>query len=59
MSTISVYERILEALGEARRDAAEVGDSVLDMRLLDLQRIAIERLYTALEDATASQVSCH
>ena len=57
MSPVSRYGRIVTALGEARRDAAEVGDREIETRLRDLQAIAIDRLYAALDHASNRPVS--
>jgi hypothetical protein len=52
MSPVSRYRRMVTALGEARRDAAGMGDREIETRLRDLQAIAIDRLYAALDHAS-------
>jgi hypothetical protein len=47
MKQVCGYERIVTALSDALRDAAEVGDREIETKLRDLQAVAIDRLYTA------------
>lgn len=57
MSPVSRYRRIVTALDEARRDAAGMGDREIEIRLRDLQAIAIDRLYAASDHASTGPVS--
>ena len=57
MTLVSSYERIVTALGDALRDATEVGDREIETKIHDLQTIAIDRLYAALDHLPARQVS--
>jgi len=56
MKLVCRYERIVTALGDAVRDAAEVGDREIEGKLRDLQAVAIDRLYTASDRLPARQV---
>jgi len=57
MTLVTSYERIVTALGDALRDAAEVGDREIETKIRDLQAIAVDRLYAALDHLPARQVS--
>jgi hypothetical protein len=56
MKQVCGYERIVTALGDAVRDAAEVGDREIETKLRDLQAVAIDRLYTASDRLPGRQV---
>jgi hypothetical protein len=56
MSPVLRYRNIVTALGEARRDAAEMRDREIETRLRDLQAVAIDRLYAALDHASTRPV---
>jgi hypothetical protein len=56
MKLVCKYERIVTALGDAVRDAAEVGDREIEGKLRDLQAVAIDRLYTASDRLPVRQV---
>jgi hypothetical protein len=56
MKRVCGYERIVTALSDALRDAAEVGDREFETKLRDLQAVAIDRLYTASDHLPARQV---
>jgi len=56
MKLVLSYERIVTALGDAVRDAAEVRDREFERKLRDLQAVAIDRLYTASDRLPARKV---
>jgi hypothetical protein len=49
MSNAAIYERIVTALGEARRLAAVIGDRELDTKLREVESVAVDRLYSAID----------
>lgn len=58
MSAKPSYERIVISLGEARHDAAKIGDYVLEALLREIQAIAVDRIYAAF-DQSDSEVTGH
>jgi hypothetical protein len=56
MKQVCGYERIVTALGDAVRDAAEVGDREIETKLRHLQAVAIDRLYTASDHLPGRRV---
>ena len=57
MSPLAGYERIIAALGDARRCAAEIEDHEIERQLEDLQTIAIDRLYAAWDHTPSRGVA--
>ena len=55
MSQQASYERMVMSLGEACRDAAEMGDREIETQLRNVLAIAIDRLYASLDESAAQE----
>ncbi len=56
MSNKPSYERIAISLGDARRDAAEMGDYEMEILLRDVQAIAVDRIYTTFDQSDSGSI---
>lgn len=55
MSQQPSYEKMVISLGEACRDAAEMGDREIETQLRGLLALVIDRLYEALDENLARE----
>jgi len=57
MSEQPSYKRMVTSLGEACREAAEMGDREMETQLRNVLAIAIDRLYRSLDENAAQAVA--